>query len=182
MIAIILAGGYARRLQPLTKDKPKPLLPVAGKPILKYILEKVEKLPVNRLILSTNMRFKSEFKEWLVADGYGDVEVVADDSRCEEEKPGAVKALAELTANLHDDCLIIAGDNLFTDSLKGMVEMFSRLCAPVIALHDVKNLEVAKQCSTVTIDQNGKIINFTEKPSKPQTTLIGTCIYLFPSS
>jgi glucose-1-phosphate thymidylyltransferase len=181
MITIILAGGYAKRLQPLTKNKPKPLLPVAGKPILKYILEKVEELPVNHIILSTNMRFKSEFEEWLAVNGYGDVDVVADDSRCEEEKPGAVKALAELTANLHDDRLIVAGDNLFTDGLKGMVEMFNRLRAPVIALYDVKSLEAAKNYSTVTVNQDGRIVGFTEKPSNPKTTLIGTCIYIFPS-
>jgi len=180
MIAIILAGGYAKRLWPLTKNRPKPLLPVAGKPILKYILEKVEKLPVNRIILLTNMRFRFEFEEWLAVNGYREVEVVADDSRCEEEKPGAVKALAELTARLSDDCLIVAGDNLFTDSLKGMVEMFNLLRAPVIALYDVGSLEVAKNYSTVVMDEDGRIVGFVEKPPNPETTLVGTCIYMFP--
>ena len=59
--------------------------------------------------------------------------------------------------------------------------MFNRLHAPVIALYDVKSLEAVRNYSTVTVDQDGRIAGFTEKPPNPETTLIGTCIYLFPS-
>lgn len=180
MIAIILAGGYGKRLQPLTRDKPKALLLIAGKPILKYILEKIGELDVYRIILSANMRFKLDFEYWLKANGYGEVEVIADESYREEEKPGAVKALAELTKNLSDDCLIIAGDNLFTDSLRGMVEAYGKVRTPMIALYDIGSLELARNYSTVIVDRENRVLSLKEKPLNPETTLIGTCIYILP--
>ena len=180
LTAIILAGGYAKRLWPLTKNKPKPLLPVAGKPILEYVLEKIMELNINRIILSTNMRFKANFEKWLEDYGYKEVRVVADRSYREEEKPGAVKALAELTQNIQNDCLILAGDNIFTSSLKNMVKTYNRINAPMVALYNIKNLKLAKKFSTAILDQNNRIIEFIEKPTKPKTTLIGTCIYILP--
>jgi len=180
-VAVVLAGGYAKRLWPLTRDKPKPLLPVAGKPILAYILEKVLRVGVNRIILSTNLRFRSDFEGWLNRSGFVRVEVVADRSRREEEKPGAVKALAEITKNIKDDCLILAGDNIFTSGLEDMVKVFSRVYAPLIAVYDVGDFELAKRYSTVTLDSEGRIVEFVEKPEKPKTTLIGTCIYILPA-
>jgi glucose-1-phosphate thymidylyltransferase len=65
MKCIILAAGYATRLYPLTKNKPKPLLDVAGKPILEHILEKVSKVTdINEVFIVTNDRFYSCFIEW----------------------------------------------------------------------------------------------------------------------
>ncbi len=67
MIAIVLAGGYAKRLLPLTLDKPKVLLPVAGKPVIDHIIEKIDSLspPLSRIVLSTNLRFQPQFQEWI---------------------------------------------------------------------------------------------------------------------
>lgn len=180
LTAIILAGGYAKRLWPLTKNKPKPLLPVAGKPILEYVLEKVIELNINHIVLSTNMRFKVNFEKWLEDYGLGRVEVVADKSYKEEEKPGAVKALAELTQNIKNDCLILAGDNIFTSSLKDMVKTYKRINTSIVALYNIKDLKLAKKFSTAILDQDNRIVEFIEKPTKPKTTLIGTCIYIFP--
>jgi glucose-1-phosphate thymidylyltransferase len=65
MKCIILAAGYATRLYPLTKNKPKPLLDVAGKPILEHILEKVSKVTdINEVFIVTNDRFYPCFIEW----------------------------------------------------------------------------------------------------------------------
>jgi len=181
MIAIILAGGYAKRLWPLTMDKPKPLLPIAGKPIIEYILDRLNLVgDVERIVISTNLRFEECFRRWLNTKNYQYVEIVVDKSRCEEEKPGAVKALAEITSNIHSDCLIIAGDNLFTTSLKGIIDFYREKSSSIVALYDVKNRDLAKHYATVLLDEEGRIIDFEEKPQQPRTTLIGTCIYIFP--
>jgi glucose-1-phosphate thymidylyltransferase len=181
LIAIILAGGYAKRLWPLTKDKPKPLLPIAKRPIIEYIIEKLGILhEIEHTIISTNLRFESCFREWLDNTNYQNIEIIADKSLSEEEKPGAVKALAEITSNVHSDCLIIAGDNLFTDDLKGMIDFYKKKSSPIVALYDVKKTSLAKHYATVLLNQDGKIIDFEEKPSKPKTTLIGACIYILP--
>ena len=56
MMAIILAGGYARRLQSLSKDVPKPLLNVAGKPIISYIFDRLNRIDeIQKIIISTNL-------------------------------------------------------------------------------------------------------------------------------
>src|SRR5688572_1927026 len=65
MKAIILAAGYATRLKPLTERTAKPLLPVAGRPMIEFILDKVRELPeVDEVHVVTNHRFAPAFAEW----------------------------------------------------------------------------------------------------------------------
>ncbi|MCP8310672.1 MAG: nucleotidyltransferase family protein [Candidatus Methylarchaceae archaeon HK01M] len=180
MIAIILAGGYATRLWPLTIDKPKPLLPIAEKPIIEYTIEKLVKQKIiERTILSINKKFEPKFKEWQRMS-HNPVEMVADRSRSEEEKLGAVKALENITSNIDDDCFILAGDNLFTSDLDGMIRTFKEKNAPIVALYDVKIRDLAREYSTINLNEDGRIMEFTEKPKKQNTTLIGTCMYILP--
>lgn len=181
MIAIILAGGYATRLQALSKNVPKPLLKVASKPIVEYIFDKLAEIEdIQYVIISTNLRFEQQFREWLGSNFERRVEIIADKSRSEEEKLGAIATLAQLTSGMSDDCLIIAGDNLFTSSLRPMTRAFKDKSCAVVALYDIKDHELAKQYSTASIDAQGKIMGFSEKPAQPETTLVGTCIYILP--
>jgi len=181
LIAIILAGGYATRLQALSKDVPKPLLKVAGKPIVGHIFDKLAEIEdVRHVIISTNLRFQEQFREWLGSNPQTKAEIVADRSCSEEEKPGAIASLAQITSGISDDCLIVAGDNLFTSSLKAMFRTFRDKSCAMVALYDVKDRSLAKHYSTVTVDAEGRIISLNEKPAKPETTLIGTCIYMLP--
>ena len=137
MYAIVLAGGYAKRLWPLTLNTPKALLPIAGKPILDHIIEKLKALnpPLNEIVLSTNQRFQPQFQEWLSARAYRNVELAPDNAASEEEKPGAIKAMAKIIfASEDDDVLVIAGDGMFNDDLSGMLETFKRKNAAVVAI------------------------------------------------
>jgi len=180
-MAIILAGGYATRLEAVSKNLPKPLLKVGGKPIVDYIFDKLAEIEdIQRVIISTNLRFEQQFKEWLRSNSGRRAEIVADRSRSEEEKPGAVASLAQLTSGISDDCLIVAGDNLFTSSLKAMFRTFREKSCATLALYDVKDRSLAKQYSTVTVDAEGRILSLNEKPANPETTMIGTCIYMLP--
>lgn len=180
-MAIILAGGYAQRLGPIGRRVAKPLLPIAGKPIVEHITEKIIQLDsVRRIIISTNLRFQHQFEEWLATARYGHVEIAVDKSKSEREKPGAVKALAQITRNVNEDVLVIAGDNLFTSSLQGMLELFRRRTSTTVAVYDVKHLKRAKPYATVVLDKDGRIVDYREKPDNPLTTLIGTCIYILP--
>ena len=115
MYVIVLAGGYAKRLWSLTLNTPKALLPIAGKPILDHIIEKLEALnpPLSKIVLSTNLRFQTQFQEWVNASKYKNVE--------------AIKAMAQIIlASEDDDVLVIAGDGMFKDDLSGMLETFKR--------------------------------------------------------
>ena len=94
MKALILAAGYATRLYPLTKDRPKPLLPVAEKPILNYIMEKMEPIDaIDTVYVVTNNKFFRSFEEW--AKEYQEktkktIEIVNDGTMTEGDKRGAI--------------------------------------------------------------------------------------------
>jgi len=183
LIAIILAGGYGKRLQPFSGDVPKPLLEIAGKPIIGHIFDRLSELKdVRHVIISTNLRFEQQFKKWLDSNPRWKAEIIADRSRSEEEKPGAIASLAQLTSKLSDSCLIIGGDNLFTASLRPLIQAFKERSSTTVALYDVKDRELARQYSTVTIGDKDRIMGFSEKPAEPDTTLVGTCIYILPKS
>ncbi|MBO8179790.1 MAG: NDP-sugar synthase [Archaeoglobus sp.] len=175
MKIIIMAGGYATRLWPITKTKAKPLLPVGTKRIVDHVYEKVLKFN-SPILLSTNKRFEEDFRKW--AEGK-DVEVVVEDTMREEEKLGAVKALAQVVENIDDDFLVVAGDNIFSFDLNPLVELFREKKAPVTALYDVGDYELAKRYGVAELEEE-IVRKFYEKPEKPPSTLVGIAIYAFP--
>src|SRR5690242_9159000 len=68
MKAIILAAGYATRLRPLTETRAKPLLPLAGRPLIDYVCDKIDEVQeVDQLHVVTNARFAGSFQEWASA-------------------------------------------------------------------------------------------------------------------
>jgi len=180
--AVVLAGGYAKRLKPISNGFPKPLLPVGGKTILEHILERLFKLPLEEIIILTNERFAWRFEELARKRGYERLRILAEPSRREEEKLGTLGAIAWMlsTLKLKGDLLIIGGDNLFNSDLKPLLEYYGRVKAPILAVYDVGDRRLAMQYSTVKLNSNSQLIDFVEKPENPDTTLIGTCIYLMP--
>lgn len=181
MIAIVLAGGYATRLGGFVEDLPKPLLRVAGKPIIGHVFDRLAEIDdIERIIISTNLRFQQQFKEWLNTNVQRRVEILADRSHSQEEKPGALASLAQITSGLDDGCLVIAGDNLFTCSLRPMIHTFKARSCATVALYDVKDCRLAEQYSIAVMDAQNRIVSYEEKPAKPDTTLVGTCIYALP--
>ncbi|MGD0745790.1 MAG: sugar phosphate nucleotidyltransferase, partial [Verrucomicrobiota bacterium] len=65
MKVIILAAGYATRLYPLTLTQPKPLLPVAGRPMIEYVLDNLAPIGgIDRVYVVTNAKFTGHFQKW----------------------------------------------------------------------------------------------------------------------
>ncbi|MDO8481302.1 MAG: nucleotidyltransferase family protein [Nanoarchaeota archaeon] len=182
MKAILLCAGYATRLYPLTEKTPKPLLPVGGKPILEHILEKVFKIPgVTEAVIVTNSKFFPHFQEWKKGKPWR-LTILNDGTHSNEDRKGALGDLqfALDSLKIADDCLVIAGDNLFSFSLQSMVDCSKQKRAAVVTLYDVQELELAKLYGIVKIDTSGKIIDFHEKPEHPTSTLSSTGVYLYP--
>ncbi|MBU4561646.1 NTP transferase domain-containing protein, partial [bacterium] len=92
MKALILAAGYATRLYPLTKDRPKPLLSIAGKPILEYIMERLKRVEeIDTVYLITNGKFIPDFQNWLANFKIKKrVKALNDGSTCDDDKLGAI--------------------------------------------------------------------------------------------
>lgn len=183
MKAIVLAGGFAKRLWPLTRDTPKPLLPVAGKPMIEHVLEKIRAVDeIDKIYISTNSKFEPHFKEWSKNSELAKyTHIFVEDSISEENKMGAVGALGLLFKNLDidDDVIVVAGDNLFEFEIKDFLSNHNGI--PKVALCDMldKN-KVRNKYGVVVLDDNNNIKEFHEKPDNPISTLISTGCYFFP--
>lgn len=174
MKAIILAGGFARRLWPLTLERPKPLLPVAGRPIIEYLLDKLEGEP----IISINRRFAPQFEAW-AATCPREMELVVEEARNEEEKLGAVGALAFLIRELRlrEEILVLGGDNILELDLGEFVAAYRG--RPLLALYDLSDPERAKSYGVAEL-AGSRIISFQEKPAQPRSALVSTACYIYP--
>ncbi len=187
MKVIILAAGYATRLYPRTKNFPKPLLEVNGKPIVEYLVEKVARLKgVSKIIVVTNDRFAHVFKQWARAlDARPAIEVLNDGTRTPEERLGAVgdMALAFKRESYRGDFLVLGGDNFFLDPLDGFIGCARRRkTAATVGVFDIKDRKKATHFGVVSLDGRGKVVDFAEKPVNPRSSLIAMCLYYFPQT
>jgi glucose-1-phosphate thymidylyltransferase len=183
MKAVVLAAGYATRLYPLTLDRPKALLAVAGKPMLEHLLDGLEGVDgLDEIHVVTNSKFAGAFRDW--AEGYGAraVQILDDGTTDDETKLGAIGDL-DLTirrAELDDDLLVLAGDNLFSEPLAPFAKFGQARGAPALGVYDVGDLEAIKRYNSIELDDGDRITFFEEKPELPTSTLTGIALYFYP--
>ncbi len=183
MDVILLCAGYGTRLRPLTDNTPKPLLPVAGRPIVEYLLEDVfSSSSPERVILVTNARFYDQFLEWKEKSGFPNLVVLNDGSTSNEDRLGAIGDLkfAVEECGVHGEVLVAGGDNIFEDSVGGLVEFGREKRAVTVGVYDLKDATKARSFGVVELDSDRRIVSFEEKPENPKSTLIGMCLYYFP--
>jgi len=175
---LILAAGYATRLRPLTDDVPKHLLPVGGRPMIDWILDKLDEAGLRDVHLVTNARFASQFEQW--AKGKS-VHVHDDGTTSNDDRLGAIGDIrfVQERAGLDDDLLVIAGDNLFDYALSGFVAFWRAKGGSALAVHDVGDLRLARQYGVVDVDEDERVVGFVEKPESPPSTLAATATYLY---
>jgi glucose-1-phosphate thymidylyltransferase len=181
MQTIILAAGYATRLYPLTQTLAKPLLPLADRPMLDYLLERVREVDeVEAVHVVTNHKFANAFEQWASTR---DVVVHDDGTTSDDDRLGAIGDIAFVVERArleHDDLLVIAGDNLFDYSLADFVSFwYGKGEASAVVLYDVGDLELVKKYSSVELDGASRLTAFTEKPDRPASTLVATAAYLY---
>jgi glucose-1-phosphate thymidylyltransferase len=186
MNVLILAAGYATRLYPLTEKKAKPLLEVAGKPMIEWVLDNLAPIPgLGTVYVVTNDKFASDFQEW--ADGYTKshrnvtFKIVNDGSRSDADKLGAIgdiRFVIDREELKNDALIVVAGDNLFSEPLTDFAAHAEGSTA-TLATYDVGDLEAMKKYSAIKTDAEGVITHFEEKPAKPETTLTGIALYYF---
>ena len=188
MNALLLAAGYATRLYPLTRNTPKPLLPVAGKPIAGYMVEQLAAIPVlKRLLVVTNHRFASHFQEWAQAEGSRfQIEVVDDGTDTNESRLGAIGDV-QFTLERHPELareplFVLGGDNLVDFQLDDLVDDFTRRGgnATVICLTRETDPQQLRRSGVVTLDRDHRVIGFVEKPADPPSDLTCPPFYLYP--
>lgn len=182
MKVLILAGGYATRLWPVTKDTAKPLLPLAGKPILDYILDEIEgKENIDKIYVTTNERFEETFEEYLSRRKRECYELVIEKQEAEEEKYGAIGGIMNVVKNKEtDDYLIIGGDNYYSFKIQDFLDFSLEKGAVTNACYQVESIEEAKNYGILDFDEDQKIRDFQEKPENPKSRMASAACYYFP--
>ncbi len=182
MKAVVLAAGYATRLRPLTDTWAKELLPVGGRPILDWIVDAIEQVDeIDEVHVVTNARKAPAFDAW--SEGRPGAATVHDDGTLSnDDRLGAIGDLRFVVAEagIDDDLLVIAGDNLFDFSLQTFVDAWrSHGVASAVAVRDVGSRELAARYGIVELAEDGRVIDFVEKPEDPPSTLAATATYLY---
>jgi len=181
MRAFILAGGFATRLWPLTEKRAKPLLPLAGKPMIAHLVEKIPaEIPVT---VSTNAAFEKGFRDWIATLDRPNINLVVEHTKHDGEKLGALGAVAQWVReeNIDEDILLLTGDNFLGFSLEDFLAKY-RSPAAILAAHDIGDLIRASAFGTVLThpEMPHKIIGFEEKPKEAKTTLVSTGCSIIP--
>jgi glucose-1-phosphate thymidylyltransferase len=180
----ILAAGYGTRLYPLTQKIAKPLICVNAKPMLNYLIAKIEALKactaIEEVVVVVNNKFYKDFLSWKKKYAV-EAEVINDGSNSPDERRGAVGDMKLAIDGKKCDWLVLGGDNLFEDDLSGFVDYaLGNKPYPCVGLYDVKSKREASRFGVATLDAKARIVRLDEKPKSPSSTLAASCIYFFP--
>ena len=157
MKAVILAGGYGKRLRPLTIDKPKPLVEIAGKPILLWQIEWLKKYNIDEIVLLVGY-LRDKIIEYIGSGRKFDVKVTY---VVEDEPLGTGGALknAELVLRNEEKFLVLNGDIITNlDPLKLLANVNENIVVSIAAV------PLRSPYGILSIDEKGYIIRFEEKP------------------
>ena len=181
MKALLIAGGYATRLRPLTDRVAKPLLPIGGRPMIDWIVDRIAEAGIaDELHLVTNAVYAPDFERWAAGR---DVTVWNDGTSSNDDRLGAigdVQFAIEHGALGGDDLLVIAADNLFEFSLRDYVSFWkAKGVGSALAVHRLANPSLASLYGVVELDNDDRVIGLEEKPEHPRSDLASTATYIF---
>lgn len=184
MKCLILAGGFATRLYPLTLNKAKALLEYRGKPVITHIVNKVPRS--FDILVTANRKFEADFLRWGETLSRP-VEICVEEALSNEQKIGAVGSIDFWIKrkDIREDILLVAADNYFEFDLADFIAEYNRENV-IVAVYDVgdkeKACEISKACQVglVTVEE-GRIVRFDEKPRIATSSIIATGIYVLPA-
>jgi len=175
--AIILAGGFATRLRPLTLTKPKPLLPILDRPLLDWILDSLARAGIKDAILS--VRYLSNIiKEQYKKRNDLNLNLYYAEEPWPLGDAGPIRFIYE-RFGLDETFLVIYGD-IFTDiNFKQVVDYHKERGS--LATLVLAKVEDPSRYGVVILDENYKIVQFIEKPPRGRapSNLVNAGIYIF---
>jgi len=181
MKGIILAGGLATRLRPLTLVTNKHLLPVYHKPMIFYPMEMMHKVGIKEVLLVTSGDHVGDFANLFKSgDEFGLRLYYA----IQKQPTGGIADAISLAEEFshHEPILVILGDNIFNFDLKKTLKAFEKRLnsgGQGAVVFGVRMNIKAKQYGVIQIDHQGKVLSIEEKPEKPKSDIAQTGIYLY---
>jgi len=182
MKAIILCAGYATRLFPLTKDKPKALLEIGNKPIISHIIEKIDEIDeIDKIYIVTNNKFYENFIVWFEENKFNKkIKIINDNTNSNENRLGGIGDLW-LTIEkekIDEDVFVILGDNFFDFELIKMVDLFEKVSSTVLGVYNLREKDKLQNMGVVEVADK-KIVSFEDCPERPKSNLVSTGLYIF---
>jgi mannose-1-phosphate guanylyltransferase len=178
MRAMILAGGMSTRLYPLTKQVPKPIVPVAGEPISGHVMRWLSSFGYDEIAI--NVFYLAELVQETFGDGsrYG----AKLHYLRERELTGSAGALKQMEGWFDGTFVVVGCDDLTNADLASLVRFHKQRGA--LATIGLLEVEEVDQYGVVVLDENGRITGFQEKPAKgtEKSKLANTGIYVFEPS
>ena len=183
--ALILAGGYATRLYPITLDISKPLLKINKKTIIDFSIAELNKIKeLKEVAVVTNDKFYRDYCKWVNKLKINkEINIVNDGTKSEESKLGAVGDIYYAVKNrkIDSDLLVVGGDNIWEIGLTDFVKFAqSKGHSISIGIYNLKRKSKASRYGVVKVNKEHKILEFQEKPLKPASSFIAMCLYYFP--
>ena len=191
MIAILLCAGFATRMYPLTVDFPKPLMPVADKPVIDYLIDQIVLLPeIDSIHLVTNAKFFDHFVQWhqtrLKHRGSERIEFVIhnDGASAPENRLGACAdiQLAFRRSSCSESVLVSATDNIY---LFGIGDLWKRFLSDkyhrIVALKE-DDEDILKRSGVPIFGEEDRIERMIEKPFHPPSGWLCPPLYFFKNS
>jgi len=174
MKAVVLAAGEGTRLRPLTDDKPKGMVEVAGKPILTHCFEQLAELEADELLVVVGYRQEE------IIDYYGDeFEGIPITYAHQREQKGLAHALLTVEEKIEDDFMLMLGDNIFRANLEDVKNRQQEQRADAAFLVEEVPWEEASRYGVCDTNKYGEIVEVIEKPEEPPSNLVMTGFYTF---
>lgn len=178
MQGLIIAGGLATRLQPLTLVTNKHLLPVYNKPMIYYPIEAMKQAGVKEVLLTSSGESISQFANLLKSGEDFGMRLYYGVQK--NPKGGIADAIAVAEEFTRDESLLlILGDNIFHFDLKASVDRFTQTQKTGAKVFGVRIENLAKQYGVIEMDATGKVLSIEEKPEHPKSDIAQIGIYMY---
>ena len=174
MQAVILAAGKGTRLEPLTDDKPKPLVEVNGSPLVEDVFDNLIEIGVDEFVVVVGYKKEKIIERY--EDEYRGVPITYAHQR---EQKGLAHALLQAESHVDGDFVLMLGDNVFRGNLGDVVNRQNEDRADAAFLVEEVPMEEASRYGVCDTNEYGEIVRVVEKPDDPPSNLVMTGFYTF---
>jgi len=177
MKGIILAGGLATRLRPLTQVTNKHLLPIYNKPMIYYPLLAMQKAGIKEVLLISSPDHSGDFANLLKSGEEFDLKIYYGVQQ--NAKGGIADGISYAREFAKNETIaVILGDNIFKTDLKTTVRKFEQKDKGAV-IYGVKMPTYSQQYGVIEVDNNGMVLSIEEKPEHPKSDIAQTGIYMY---